>query len=526
MKDLAVFLCWYAAALVFYFLLVRLLAGVKKSGHEAGPNFIQRVSLPAVFLVASYLAWKVRVGKLVLTSERFSAYAEAAVLLFSIFLVVRFFDAWLIFRKERKNLPRALPRVLHSFLLFVVYLTVLLVVLKSKLGINISVLLTTSAIFTAIIGLAFQGVLGNLLAGISLNLTRSLSRGDWVSIKGTEGVVKEMNWRETHILDRAGNLVIIPNNVVASEMLVNFSRPTNQSLVAIPVKVSPEVPPAVVLEAMKQAAAEVPGVLSPPAPDAFIQNFENTGVTYLLRFWVDDFSRKNIIAGEVARHVWYRFKRLGVEFSLPVGEFVDRLSGTIRPEIWQEKEKSLAEKNFKCLAESRLLRKVEGSEAGSLLVPEEELKRLAARVQRHLFTAGEILFRQGEKGNSCYIVARGKIKGEIVYEEGGKRFVSEFETGPGGVVGEMSLFTGLPRTATCRAVEESELLEITQEDFVFLLERNQGVAEVLAVMVSERNKQNEEFLKKIKELSEKDIAEVTDKGSILRRFLRLIGVRG
>jgi len=526
MKDLAVFLFWSVAALVFYFLLVRLLDGIKKSNREAGLNFIQRISLPAVFLVASYLAWKVQLGKLVSTSERFADYAEAAVWLFLIFFFVRLFDAWFIFRKERKNLPPALPRVLHSFLLFVIYFTVLMVVLKSRLGINISVLLTTSAIFTAIIGLAFQGVLGNLLAGISLNLTRSLSRGDWVAIKGTEGVVKEMNWRETHILDRAGNMVIIPNSVVASESFVNFSRPMKDSLVAIPVKVSPDVPPAVVLEAMNQAAAEVPGVLSKPAPDTFIQNFENTGVTYLLRFWIDDFSKKNIIAGEVAKHVWYRFERQGIEFSMPVGEFVDRLTGTLRPDLWQEKEKNNAELNFKCLVESRLLRKVEGGEPGPLLVPEEEVKRLAARVKRQLFTAGEILFRQGEKGNSCYIAARGKIKGEIVYEEGGKRYVSEFETGAGGVVGEMSLFTGLPRTATCRAAEESELVEITQEDFVFLLERNQEVAEVLAGMVSERNKQNEDFLRKIKEISEKEIAEVTDKGSILKRFLRLIGIGG
>lgn len=524
MKDLAVFLVWYTAALIFYILLSRLLTGLGKKGREALVNFLRRVLLPALLLLASFFALKIRLGNLVVTSDKFTDYAGATILLFSIFLVVRLVDAWYIFRKERKNLPPALPKVLHGFLLFVIYLTAIMVVLKVKLGINISVLLTTSAIFTAIIGLAFQGVLGNLLAGISLNLTRSLSRGDWVLIKGVEGLVQEMNWRETHILDRGGNLVIIPNSVVASETFVNFSRPTPDSLVALPVRVSPEAPPAQVIEAMSQAAGEVEGVLGRPAPDTFIQHYESTGVTYLVRFWVNDFSRKNIIAGEVARHIWYRFARLGIEFSLPVGEFVERLTASIRPELRLEKEKDVLETNFNCLVESKLLRKIEAEGKSLLLVPEEEIRKLAARVKRQLYTSGEVLFRQGEKGNSCFIVVRGKIRGEIVYEEGGRRYVSEFETGPGGVVGEMSLFTGLPRTATCRAAEESELIEITQTDFIFLLERNQEMAEALAAMVSERNRQNEEFLRKIKEISEQELAEITDKGSMLKRFLRLIGL--
>lgn len=523
MKDLSVFLVWYAAALIFYLLVSRLLVAFRKKGREAAINFIKRILLPALLLLASFSALKIQLGNLVLASDKFADYAGAAVLLFSIFLVVRLVDAWFIFRKERKNLPPALPRVLHGFLLFAIYLTVFMIVLKMKLGINISVLLTTSAIFTAIIGLAFQGVLGNLLAGISLNLTGSLSRGDWVSIKGIEGVVKEMNWRETHILDRFGNLVIIPNSVVASETFVNFSRPTVESMVTIPVRVSPEAPPVRVIEAMNQAAGEVEGVLSRPAPDTFIQQCESTGMTYLLRFWVNDYSRKNIIAGEVAKHLWYRFERLGIEFSLPVGDFVERLAASIRPELRLEKEKDVLETNFNCLVESKLLRRTDAEGRGTLLLPVEEIRQLAGRVKRQLYTTGEVLFRQGEKGDSCFIVIRGKIKGEIVYEEGGRRYVSEFETGPGGVVGEMSLFTGLPRTATCRAAEESELIEITQKDFAFLLERNQEMADALAAMVSERNRQNQEFLRKIKEISEQELAEITDKGSMLKRFLRLIG---
>jgi small-conductance mechanosensitive channel/CRP-like cAMP-binding protein len=519
MNDMLVFAAAAAAALAVYALILKVLAGLRGPANEAGVDFFRRVSLPALFLAAALGSKLAGAKKIVETSPRFGLYAEAAVLLFGAFLLVQLVDAWLLYRRQRKNLPPHLPGVLHGFLLFVIYVLVLFWVLKGKLGINISPLLTTSAIFTAIIGLAFQGVLSNVLAGISLNMTRSLGRGDWVRIGPHEGVVKEMNWRETQLLDRAANIVVIPNSSVASEMIVNYSRPNKDTLVSLPLKVGPQAPPAVVLEAACAAASEVPGVLKTPAPTAFIQSYEETGVTYLLRFWIADFAQKNVVAGEVAKHVWYRFKRLGIEIPVPVGERVGDIVKAMRPEAAAGRERAERELAFMDLAHSGLLR----SQEGELLVPEAEVRLLAGRARRARYTAGEVLFRQGEPGRCCYVVAEGKVRGEIVYEEQGKRYASEFHIGPGGVVGEMSLFTGMPRTATCAVEEEAELIEIGEADFAFLLERNPGVAEVIAGLVSGRNKQNESFLRKIKELSEQDIAAVTDKGSILARLKRLMG---
>ncbi len=89
----------------------------------------------------------------------------------------------------------------------------------------------------------------------------------------------------------------------------------------------------------------------------------------------------------------------------------------------------------------------------------------------------------------------------------------------------MSLFTGMPRTATGIVEVESELLEIKVEDFARLLESNPEVADVIAEIVSERNKKNRAFLKKIKELSAKDIEDSCNKRSILKRLKILIGLK-
>ena len=150
------------------------------------------------------------------------------------------------------------------------------------------------------------------------------------------------------------------------------------------------------------------------------------------------------------------------------------------------------------------------------MVSEEVIGSLAHSVKRVKYAPGEIIFKQGEKGEKCYLVSSGKIRGEIVYEENGKKHKSVFKVDAGDIFGEMSLFTGMPRTATGIVEEESELLEINAENFALLLEKNPELAEIIAEIVSLRNKKNQEFLKKIKELSEKDIKRSCSKRSVLK----------
>ena len=520
--EILAFLVALSVALGLHLASGRALRHLRQAGLEAIANFLGRISFPAFCLGVALILWLPSFREAFSFRPRFAAYAEAAVIFFAVILLIRIIDASLLYRYQRRRLHFPLPDVLHGFILIVLYLTIFFIVLRGILGINITPLLATSAIFTAIIGLAFQGVLSNVLAGISLNLTKSLSRGDWVKIGPHEGVVMEMNWRETLIFDRASNLIVIPNSTVAAEMIVNFSRPEKATALTIPIKVSYTAPPALVLEELRSAAREVPEVLTTPVPQAYILSYDDFGISYLLKFWVTDFSRKYAIVADVARHIWYKFKRSNIEIPVSVADQVREVLGAVREEkrvAAQEEEK---DKNYADLLRSSLLRFQEGERAGELIVPEEGLRQLAGLVHRQRYTKGEVLFRQGERGESCFLVASGEIKGEIVYEEKGKRYAKEFRVGPGGIFGEMSLFTGMPRTATGTIDKDAELLEIRAADFAFLLNEYPGVAEVIADLVSERNRKNEAFLRQIKELSAADIDSSVNKQSILARLKRLI----
>jgi CRP-like cAMP-binding protein len=247
-------------------------------------------------------------------------------------------------------------------------------------------------------------------------------------------------------------------------------------------------------------------------------------MSYLVKFWVTDFARKNTIIGDVARHIWYKFKREKIDVPVSFGEGIQGVVEAVAAGRGAGAEDGEKERIYNDLFRSNLLRYQEGEKTGQLLVPEDEVRRLAGAVHRRKYTRGEVLFRQGEKGESCFIVAEGALKGAIIYEEKGKRFTSEFRVEAGGFFGEMSLFTGLPRTATGVIEEEAELLEITAENFALLLSRNPQLAEVMAELVSSRNQKNAEFLGKIKELSAKDIEASTSRHSILERLKKLVSL--
>jgi diguanylate cyclase len=92
------------------------------------------------------------------------------------------------------------------------------------------------------------------------------------------------------------------------------------------------------------------------------------------------------------------------------------------------------------------------------------------------FRQGEILIREGDRGDCAYVIERGNV--EIVVEREGQP-IQLGTRGPGSLIGEMAMIDDRPRTATVRALEDCEVLEITREDFA----RRVGTADPVVKMV-------------------------------------------
>ena len=89
------------------------------------------------------------------------------------------------------------------------------------------------------------------------------------------------------------------------------------------------------------------------------------------------------------------------------------------------------------------------------------------------FKSGETIMQQGDKGNSAYIIESGRVDILIDTPDGETKYVGS--RGEGAMIGEMAILDDSPRTATVRAAEDCELLEITKEDFNLRLENTDPI---------------------------------------------------
>jgi rhodanese-related sulfurtransferase len=96
-------------------------------------------------------------------------------------------------------------------------------------------------------------------------------------------------------------------------------------------------------------------------------------------------------------------------------------------------------------------------------LPEEKLAEIAKLFKMVTVPRGTVLFRQGEPGNSFYIIRSGKVKAFRKDEEGVETDLAEL--GPGDSFGEIALLTGKPRSASAETLEETVLNVLPKEYF-------------------------------------------------------------
>ena len=116
--------------------------------------------------------------------------------------------------------------------------------------------------------------------------------------------------------------------------------------------------------------------------------------------------------------------------------------------------------------------------------PEQVLRLILAERARYLeYGPGQAVVRQGEQGDTFYLVAHGDLAVRVAIE-GGEKEVAKL--GRGGFFGEMSLLTGDPRTATVIAQGDAALLAIDREAFERVFAQHPATAQELAQVIARR----------------------------------------
>ncbi|MFH1039199.1 MAG: mechanosensitive ion channel family protein [PVC group bacterium] len=488
-------------------------AGRYLASRLAFPLAVLILSPPLFFLARRELAIQFPPGMPAHLQNWLVFWAALFFLSFLESLALQFYD-----RRER---PFPIPALLRNIIRFVCLLLVLFAILRFGLGVDISPLLASTALLTAVIGFALQGVLGNLLAGMSLHLTRSVVPGDWISVGECEGRVIQTNWRETRLRTMGGHTIVVPNSVVSSTVVRNLSTPTPVRRHEINVGASYSDAPGEVIEALVSAALSVPEVLRKPKPTAYVTEYKDFGINYVLRYWSKRYYDRVPLDGDVSRMIWYEFKRRSIEIPFPMS---DKLLNDFMAVVYRQRrlppDDGELERRARALVNSELMTAVLVDGEGRPLLADEDARTLAGDLRFVRYTDGEPVFRQGEGGESCFIVTRGRLGVTIAAED--NLPAHEIEVEGGALVGEMTLLTGLPRTATVTARGEVELLEVSAAAFTRLLGLRPEIPDCLADLVADRAEKNAAALERLKTLKKSEVAESLKRENILRRFLHFL----
>jgi small-conductance mechanosensitive channel/CRP-like cAMP-binding protein len=467
----------------------------RRSGRQFAGALLSYIAFPVLVLVLSVpLVYWLDHAKLAVLPR---TYHQAWLTFWGIYTIVKLAEGLFVELFVQMGRTCPLSRLTRGLLRLAIMLGVAFMLIKYQLDLKITVLLTSTAIVTGVIGFAMQGVLGNLLAGMSLHASRSMSVGDWIEVEGTVGQVMLVNWRETRLRTTGGHVVIVPNGKMADATLRNFTSPTSLRRHEVPVSASYGDAPGDVIAALIEAAENVPMVEKHPAPDAYVTGFKDFCIEYVLRFWSNQYEQRMPIEGHVMRMIWYKFNRRGIEIPFPMsGRLLDNFMQAVHAQQFEKPLASEIERIVDDLLRSDFGRKLMAGPEGVCMLSRDELKTLARNVKRTRFTHGEVLMRQGDDGESFYVLVQGKVQGSIASSDAARPI--EFELQPGALFGEMSLLTGLPRSATMTAVTNCELLEFDRDAFAHLLSLREEIPRVLSDLAAARAEENAASLEKLR----------------------------
>ena len=437
------------------FITALILRGVSANRHVRGRLLASALAFATYTILTAALGYRA-------LSDGLEQPIRLIALLLVAFGAVNAFVALAINPWRADRLPDRFPTIVQDTFVIALFAVAATFILKERV-------FTTTAVGAVVVGLALQDTLGNLFAGLAIQIEKPFRVGHWVHIGGIDAVVSEITWRATKMRTRAGNFVIVPNSTLSRDTIVNYSEPTTETRIEVDVGASYDVPPNEVKAAILAAIKEEPLISRSREPEVLLADFAASAIMYRIRVWTTNFAAADQLRDRIRSAVYYAFRRNDITIPYPIQVEIQKEYASIPPLDPVAAERALQEVSiFAALAD-------------------DERAQLARAAKRSLFAAGEIVVKQGEAGSSMFVIARGEA---VVTREPGNQEVARLR--PGGFFGEMSLLTGDPRNATVRTTVDSELLEITVEAFRTFVLADPAVVEVIGEAVARRRTELEQ----------------------------------
>jgi len=445
----------YASMYRFLPLIALVLVGLAAALWKIGSH--KRLRSALAFLALSFIVWGAETIGSAMGINAAPA-REVAIAFIGLAAVQLIAGAIFNFAVERARVPR-----FAGEMAVVACYIIIVVRLFFNLGVNVAGFFATSAVATAVIGLALQDMMGNIASGIALEFERDIRVGDFIRVGEASGRVLHKRLRHTAIETADGEAVMLPNSFLTRSSVTVLRKPHRQlTPFAIPYSVNPQELIDAVTFALR--SSPIPDVAADPPPSCVVQELTPGHIRYAAVFWTTNPMRNVLAVSAVLNRICFGLERAGI----PVREISNLL------EMMPATEAAAHTNPVDILRRTLIFRHVDDA----------SLFELGSKLRRLSFAPGEIIVRQGDAGDSMYVVIAGQVA--INYAGVDKSETQVAVISPGEFFGESSLLTGETRNASAITLSRVDCYELDKAGLQGILDRHADLAEDMSVVVAHR----------------------------------------
>ncbi|AFZ21297.1 cyclic nucleotide-binding domain-containing protein [Allocoleopsis franciscana] len=351
-----------------------------------------------------------------------------------------------------------------------VVLAIVYYLISGVWNISLSGLGTGLGVASAVIALALQDTLSNLVSGLLLLFANPFKTGDWIELDGNQGRVIEQNWWSVTI-ENPFFKINIPNGELSKASIINYGQgPIWKS---ISVSFSYNDSPGAVIPALNSLVTGIDAIKSEGSAE--VSSYGDSSITYELWYRIlpeDD----EDVSDELKYRLYYLTQRYGFTMPYPMkAQYgLNTTQGILSkmPQVAENRQQDLATylRSLPCF----------------VTLNENEIKNLAEQSRFQSYGKGELIIQEGKEDQGLYIMLKGRGEAYVKDEQGHHQIVDQL--GINAVFGEMATFPGEVSPVTVIANEDVEIVLIPAKEIVEAIESNEKFASEILEYIEERKK--------------------------------------
>lgn len=234
------------------------------------------------------------------------------------FLLASFLLKWIrvLFTRNMDTQDKNKFISVFKFIKYITYIVVVFVVLSAS-GINITPFLAASAALFVGLGLALQELFQDIIAGIFIIIDKSLLVGDIVEVDGKVGRIIEIKLRTTRAITRDDKIIIIPNHKFITETIYNYTQNHRTTREQVNVGVAYGSDTRLVEKLLLQSVDQQRGALKSPKPFVLFQDFGDSSLNFSVLYFINDSFADPRIKSEIRFRIDTLFRENNITIPFP-----------------------------------------------------------------------------------------------------------------------------------------------------------------------------------------------------------------